>query len=543
MRRTLLAVFCLSMSILNAPALRAGEKAVATPTVVVRAKSLDALLQNLNLVVKLVGQEDAALAIEGLIKSKIGKTGIEGIDPTRPFGVYVRFGKAIDDINGAILIPMADEKTFLALLDNLGVKYTKDKEDIYTHKTDKNVDLYFRFAHRYLYITSVNTESIQKKNLPDPAKALAIRGDATFAVVARIDQIPDSAKQIALGQLAEAIGTAKKKAAPNETKAQEEFRIALLDDAHQLAKSVINEAEEIRFDLDVSDKTKEMTVNFNVIGKPGSTLAKTIKNMGELKSPLAGIVKDNVAFQGAFHLALPGGLKKALGSVIDEVTEDALKSIQDEKKREQAKALFDALTPTAKSGEFQLVAAIVGPQAERYAIVAALKLKDGDRLGKTAYALLKEARDAMPKKDQDKVQLDVDSVGAVKIHRFEVPKDGKIDKFLADVAGDNQLYLAFRDDALFFAIGKGSLPALKAAVAKMDSGPSSPLVFDFDVARMAPLMAQTPEQKKLAAKLFPPGENARVRLAVEGGTSLNARLEMRLSVLEFLVKLKNDQGK
>ena len=202
------------------------------------------------------------------------------------------------------------------------------------------------------------------------------------------------------------------------------------------------------------------------------------------------------------------------------------------------------MTPTAKAGEFHVVAAVLGPQAERYGFVAALKLKDGAKLGKTAYDLLKSARDAMPEKEKGKVQLDADTVGPIKVHRFEVPKDGKLDHFLSEIAGDNQLYLAFRDDALFLAIGKNSLPALKAALAKNDSAKSLPFVFDFDVARMAPLMARTPEQKKLAAKLFPTGtENGRVSLAIDGGTSLNASVQMRLNVLEFLVKMKNDQGK
>ena len=88
------------------------------------------------------------------------------------------------------------------------------------------------------------------------------------------------------------------------------------------------------------------------------------------------------------------------------------------------------------------------------------------------------------------------------------------------------------------ALGKEGLPALKTAVARKQSAPSQPLVFDFDLGRMAALMAQTPEQKELADKLFPDGANGRVRLRVEGGTSLSARLEMRLSVLEFLMKMK-----
>src|SRR6266480_3807260 len=134
MRRTWVAAFCVPLFCLLAPSVNAGDKTADMPTVVVRVKSLDALLQNLQLVVELVGQKDAAQQIEGLVKSKIGKKGLEGVDPSRPFGVYARFGKELDDIRGAILIPMVDDKSFLTLLDNVGVTYKKDADGIYTHK-------------------------------------------------------------------------------------------------------------------------------------------------------------------------------------------------------------------------------------------------------------------------------------------------------------------------------------------------------------------------------------------------------------------------
>jgi hypothetical protein len=538
MRRTWRAAVCVLLIVLLAPVVRAGEKRADAPTVVVRVKSINALLQNLNLVVKLVGQEEAAHQIEGLVKSKIGKMGLEGIDPSRPFGAYVRFGKAIDEIKGAILIPMVDEKTFLTLLDNVGVDYIKDKDGIYTHKTNKNVDLYFRFAHQYLYITSVNTESIQNKNLPDPAMALAIPSDATISLVARVDQIPEDAKRIALAQLQEAILAAQRKEQPGETKIQETFRVALLNDFQKLGSSLIREAGEVRFDLNISDKTKEMTVNFAVTGKPGSELAKTLKNVGDLRSPLSGMVKKDLAFQGAVHFALPESLNKAFVNVITEVKENALKGIQDAKKKDQARTLFEAMMPTAKAGDFQIVSAVLGPKAQRYTFLGALKLKGGDKLGKTVYDLLKDASSDLPEDQRSRIQLDFDRVGAIQIHRFVVPKDPKIDKIISEIAGDNHLYLAFRDDALFLALGKEALPTLKTALVNKDSARSQPLVFDFDVGRMALLMAQTQEQKDLAGRLFPNGES-KVRLTVEGGANLNAHLQMPLNVLEFLAKLKN----
>jgi hypothetical protein len=313
----------------------------------------------------------------------------------------------------------------------------------------------------------------------------------------------------------------------------------LLSDFQKLGSSLIREAGEVRFDLNISDKTKEMTVNFTVTGKPGSELAKTLKNIGDLKSPLLGMVKKDLAFQGAVHFVLPESLNKAFVNVITEINENALRGIQDAKKNDQARTLFEAMMPTAKAGDFQIVAAVLGPKAQRYTFIGALKLKDGDKLGKTVHDFLKEASSDLPEDQRSRIQLDFDRVGAIQIHKFVVPKDPKTDKIISDVAGDNHLYLAFRDDALFLALGKEALATLKTALAKEDSASSQPLVFDFDVGRMALLMAQTQEHKDLAGKLFPNGENGRVRLTVEGGTNLHAHLQMQLNVLEFLAKLKN----
>lgn len=537
MRRYWPIVLLLPGLLLVPPSARAGEKS-DPPSVVVRVQSLDALLKNLNLVVKLVGQEEAARQIEGLVKSKIGNKGLEGIDPARPFGAYVRFGKAIDDIHGAILVPMVDQKAFLGLLENLSLEVKKDQDGIYTYKTNKNIDVYFRFANQYLFITTVNTESIQDKNLVDPAKALSLPGSATISVLARIDQIPNDAKLIALAQLEETFLTAQRNAPANETKAQEEFRLAMLRDVHKMTANVIREAGDIRFDLEVNDKSKEMTVNLSVVGKPGSALATAIQTLGDLKSPLAGMLSKDNAFQGSFHLALPDSLRGALGKVIDEAAERSLEGIQDAAKKKQADSLFKALSPSAKAGEFQLVAAAIGPRNQQYTLVAALKLQDGDKLGATIHGLIKDALNDLPPDQRARVQLDFDSAGGVKIHKFHLPSDKNIDA-LVKMTGDDHLYLAFRKDALFLAMGNDALSTLKAAAGKTDSVGSSPFVFDFDIARMAGLMAQTKDQRDLAAKLFSAGQSGRVRLSMDGGNALTARLQIQLSALEFLVKLKD----
>src|SRR5262245_26740832 len=162
------------------------------PAAVVRVRSLDALVENAKLLVSLAGREEIAKQVEGLIKAKIGVQGLEGIDPARPFGAYARFGKQLDDIGGAILIPIADERTFLGLLENLGFKATKGKNDIYSVQTPAPVEIYLRFANRYAYVAALNPAALEGK-LADPVQLLGKDGP-TFSAALRVDQLPEQAR-------------------------------------------------------------------------------------------------------------------------------------------------------------------------------------------------------------------------------------------------------------------------------------------------------------------------------------------------------------
>ena len=65
---------------------------------------------NIKLIVQLAsGKENVAQQIEGLIKTKIGPNGLEGIYLKRPFGDG-RIGKEIEDVAGVIMLPIADHR-------------------------------------------------------------------------------------------------------------------------------------------------------------------------------------------------------------------------------------------------------------------------------------------------------------------------------------------------------------------------------------------------------------------------------------------------
>src|SRR5438067_297303 len=114
-----------ALALALAPAARAGDKPADEPTVVIRVKSLDAVLNDLKVLATLLGREQDAQKVQDLVRATVGAKGLHGMDLQRPVGIYVRFGKELEDINGAILVPVADQQAFLAALENLGMNPTK----------------------------------------------------------------------------------------------------------------------------------------------------------------------------------------------------------------------------------------------------------------------------------------------------------------------------------------------------------------------------------------------------------------------------------
>ncbi len=536
MRSNWLVGLVLSVALLVPAWGRAGEKA-APPTIAVHVKSLDELLRNLKTVLDFAGPKDAANQIEDLFKGKVGAKGLEGIDTKRPLGAFIRFGKELDDITGALMVPIADEATLTTLLTNLGLLGAKDKNGIYTMRTGKQFDVYLRFANNYLYVSAINSSNLLDKNLPHPAGDLPVP-KTTVAASIRLDLLPDAARLLAAASLDEAIQKGIDKDEPGESAIQKEFRVTLLRELNRTGGRLLSEGKELKLDLDIDSKTKDFKLNFSLDGKADSDLAKTLATLAQQKSPLASIPKADQATSGAAHFLLSDGLHKAFVKVIDEAVERSLSGIQNDAKKKQAEDLFKTLMPTVKSGDFNGSFAMLGDKPGSYTLLAAVKLKDGDALGKTLQGLMEDALKDAPASEKAKVGLGVDEVGGVKIHRFELPKDVSSEKFFKDVVGDNQLHVAFRNDALFVAVGKQGLGAVKTALAAKEAADSPVFRFHFDMGRMASTLAQTPAQKDLAKQIFrTPGDGV-LRFHIEAGTSLNVGLHMRLNVVEYLSKAK-----
>src|SRR5262249_55395832 len=143
------------------------KQKASSPALVIRLRSLDGILADLHYLATQVGKEEEAKQAEAMLKEKAGgDKGLEGIDTSKPIGLYLIAGPNGTDSYGAVMVPVKDEASLLKLLGNFDIKPEKSKDGLYTIKHEKlQVPVFFRFANGYAYVTAMNEAGIAKNKL------------------------------------------------------------------------------------------------------------------------------------------------------------------------------------------------------------------------------------------------------------------------------------------------------------------------------------------------------------------------------------------
>lgn len=514
------------------PARAGADAAATTPTLIVRVRSLDGLLGDVQFVAGLAGRGEEAKQLRALLESRAGPKGLEGLDTKRPFGLYGTLDANLVESAAVALIPISDQKAFLGLLENLSFKAKREADGIYA-VTPENlpVAIYFRFANQYAYVTAREKTALDKNKLLDPGKVLAGNPSETVSAVFRIDQIPETIKQIAISQIEVAVSNVEDQKRPDETEAQRKLRLEAAKETSRQITALINDGRELSLRLGINRTANDLYLEGALSGKPNTELAASIARSAASSSLFAGLVSPSSAAEFFFHGAVPEKARQQLVKGVDDAVHSWLEKERDPNKSALGKKLYSAISPTLKAGELDAAAALRGPTANKhYAAIAALKLKEGKKLDK----VLREAREKAPESEREKLKLDVETIGSATIHRLDIQQ--QFDEQAKKLFGENPIYLAFRDDALFLAGGDGGLSLLKEAL-NTQAGILPPFKIDVSVARLAPLMAkqQKADVRALAQKAFggTGKKNDTLQLMAEGGRTAKIRLEVKGDVIKF----------
>jgi hypothetical protein len=521
---------------------RAADEKPTMPAFIVRTKSIDGLMDDFKYLAELAGKENEAKQLEGLLKTAGDKSALDGIDTKKPIAIYGNVGGGLADSQVVVMLPIADEKAFLGLLQRFQITAEKDRDGVYKVGNDAlnstNQNVYFRFANNYAYATLNDAKNIAKEKLLLPAQVLPTGKQTSLSVVVRLDQIPTELKQIALGQLELQLGNAKEKQ-PGESEADLLFRTAAVDEWVAQLKAALVDGQDLAINLDVDRKAEDLSLTANLTAKSGSSLATSIADIGKAKSVASGLVGTDSAVNVIVHGMVSDRFRKALDPAIDAAFKKALDDEKDKAKRAVASKFYKLLEPTYKSGELDIGGSLRGPNANGLFVgVGAIKVKDGLALEKAVKDIVKD----LPAEDKKDIDLDFDKAKGVNIHRLKPGKDYSDDARRA--FGENPVYVAFRDDALLISLGEGGLTAIKDAIG---AEPQACKAIQVDVAmgRFAKMLGKDQEDAVNAArKAFAKSKTGdRLTVTLEGGKSLHLHASMKAQLVTFFTLVNEAQEK
>jgi hypothetical protein len=521
---------------------RADERGAAgEPAVVVRLKSIDGLIEDAKYVAQLVGHDEEAKQAEGFLRSFLGEKGSEGIDPTRPIGFYGSLRGDLPNSNGAVLIPITSEKSFVEMLERFNVQAAKDADGVYTltlPAVPVPVPIYMREANKYAYVTAQNKSNLDKKNLREPVEVFKADPVRTVSATFYLDRVPGDLKEFVVGGLDMRLADEQGKKQPGETKAQQAFRSEALKQLSREAAALLKEGGRLDLYFDVDREAHELVAEASLSGRSGSGLAKRIAGLGQAKSVVAGLPGADAAMSMLAHVTMPENLREALAPVIDEALAKATQNMTQAGQREQAEKLFKAAEPTLKSGELDVAFAVRGPAAEQaYTFVAGARVKDGLAI-ETA---LKDLVRSLPERDRAAFKLDLETTAGARVHRIDA--QSQYNEQARKVLGSNPVFVALRSDLVVLAAGPDGLSALKSALAA-PAGAGPLFGMQMELARMVPLFDEmspadarrNAEQVRKAAKESFGGMEKggdRVRVTVNGGEKFTARYAVGAAALKF----------
>jgi hypothetical protein len=515
------------------------------PTVEVRLRSVNDLVDKFEYVAGLAGKEDAVKQVRELIKvlSAEGK-GIEGVDPKKPIGVYATLAKEIETSPFVFMIPIADEEQFLKML-KTRLDVTPEKNNDGTLKAAVPIlnELHLRFANGYLYI-SPKAKDLDPKAIITPKVYFAKDDGAVASAVLNIDRIPDDLKTLVFGQIELGINEERKKNADNETAAEKQLKNLVFDSVLGGLKGSIDDGQQLSVKLFADAKSDDLSAEVSFTAKSGSATAKNFSALGGRTSVPAGIVAaaGTPVARGNVKIAVTDGMKKEYTAAIESLLGELEKQAPPDQK-ELAKSVVGALSPSLKSGELDAAGALVGPDAKgRYQVIAAVGVKEGKGIEKLLKELVKQLGPFI--EENVAFKFDVETVGDFNLHKIELKQtDDKFDKLF----GTKNVWLATSEKYIAISVEPDGDTIKKGLKAK--AAPVGVISAEVSAAKLLPLIQpdlKPDELKALIKDAFGDGPTTgkdTISFSVEGGNQLTVKLKVKGKALRAFAGLDLLKGK
>jgi hypothetical protein len=545
MRMRLIPGFGLFLALVGILPARAAEATVesANSTLVVRIKSINGLLEDLKYVAKLGGKGDEADMASGYVNGLSSDKGLEGIDPKKPIGLFGNVAEDPTSSKPVLMVPVIDSKSVLGLLEKLNVKLDKGENDIYEASNPyvpAAVRVFLRFANGYAYVTLNSKALLADDKLADPTKFFGELGSATVSFSFRIDQVPESLKQLFLGQMEMHIAEDQDKDKDHETPAQKHLRVETAKLAGEKIATIIKDGGRLNMSFNVDREGQKLVAQLDLAGIDNSVLKTDLAELGNLASRFGAWHESGDALDLLLHLSLPAKLHDAFAAVMKEQIKKDLAKEENQTKREHAEKLIKAADASIKAGEMDLGLRMIGPDKDsHYTIVGGLKLRDGKKIEEA----VKEVISQLPQEKRKDVTLDAEKIGDVSVTRLNVEQ--KLDRHAKATLGENPIYVAIADDGAFFAAGPDAKKALGNA---LESKPKASALLELDVqiAKLAPAMAshhsdqEAAAIKKAMSECFKGEGGDGLHLSIKGGDAFTLLFSVESAAVRFISEIEHN---
>ena len=498
------------------------------PVVELRVRSIDDFLKLSDYVADLAGQPDMGKSVVALANAFTQpKTGLQGLDRTRPIGAYA-ITTAAGQPAFAVLVPIQDKDRFLALLkDRLQCKIEESETGSMITAPNVPVPLYLAFHADYAYITALSADWIADENRVEPKAFFATKlaANSMMGLVVHMDKVANDFKTAAIAQAElKTADDAKQGAQPGETQGETAIRLFTMKKTVSAFAAIVKQGQTITADVTIEPKTDLIGVTAKVVPLPKTSMAAYVQSLGDRKGHTLSTT-DSDAVAGRLNFALPESMRDEWAKVADQLLDDmANDPKEDAEGRKISKVFIKGIRPTFESGVFDGAVSVSG--GEERTIDGIIGLVEGREAEAAARGML-----AFLPAEEGTAKFDVAEAGPARLHAIKLAKPAK-------PFGD-AVWLGTAPDRLAFS-SRGLSDVKTISTRETAAGPIAQIrlratqVEQLDKARKADA-TQAAIKKVFGDEAV--GNRDEIALRITGGEALELGMTMKGKALAFFAAL------
>ncbi|MCA9229819.1 MAG: hypothetical protein KDA57_04150 [Planctomycetales bacterium] len=471
----------------------------AKPMAIIALSGYDSLLEDINFIGSLSGQEALGQNVEQMIMLFTQNKGLVGLEKDKPVGLMVQSDGM--NFSGALCIPVSSLEELTTTLAPFGVT-AKDQGDGITQIATSGQTLFARESNGWALVSMMPQ---MLENLPeDPGQYFdSLTEEYDLGIQVNVQNIPEPFRQMAVQQLQAGMESGMQKL-PDESDEQYEARKELSAAQIEQLQRAINEIDELTIGLALDGEQQRAYFDFAYTAVPNTQLADQLAENSDPKTNFAGFFQPDAAMMMSFAGKVTeadmaqaeqmfAALRKQIKTAIDEESDlpsdearDVLKSAADD--------FMDALKATLQAGVMD-GGAVLNMAPSSVTLVAGGFVGDP---GKFESGLKKLAELAKDEPKFPGINWDADSHADIRFHTLSIPIP-EIEEQHREIFGEAiEVAVGIGKDSAYFALGRNCLEAVKGIIDDSAASPQKsvpPMEMTFSLGQIMEFAATVAEEE------------------------------------------------